>query len=164
MTSLNAQPVPCYVLQQIERHDSLTKIEQISVHKDIQYAINKFVTIVTNYIDTVLSSTDDYVCMFDMYKTYTISNEVNIGIHDIDKYIKNYIQEQIDAHANITPQQKENLAMFSFLSDPEDPVPDPMCFVVPNNVEMRVGDESENNICEITHNEVTLSLMKSYLN
>lgn len=153
----------CYVLQQIQRFEGQTKIEQVSVHMNRQASINKLVTIVMNFIDKIISS--DEVYLHNEYKNYTdnrIIDETVSDVDSIDKYIKNYIKKIIREHKELTKDQKRTLREFMYLSDSEEKVPEPMDVMCPNNVEMRVGDDSENNIYEITHGETTLSLMKSY--
>lgn len=162
MSTSSGKNTPCYVLQQIQRFDGQTKLEQISVHTDIQFAIDKLITIIMNYIDAVLSS-DQYISIHDTFRNYTKNRNVNVGINGIDKHIKQYIHEQINERANLNSEQEEILSNFQFMSDEEDKIPSPMDILIPNNIEMRVGNESLNNIYEITHGEFTLSLMKSYL-
>lgn len=156
----------CYVLQQIQRFEGQTNIEQICVHMNQQAAINKLVTIVMNFIDKIISGNDD-IYLHDEYKNYTkdrdtLNDTTFSNADDIDKYIKSYIEKIMKEHKKLTKDQKRTLREFMYLSDSEEKVPEPMDVVCPNNVEMRVGDGSENNIYEITHSETTLSLMKSY--
>jgi hypothetical protein len=156
----------CYVLQQIQRFEGQTKIEQISVHMDMQKSINKLVSIIMNYIDKVISGSEVY--LHDEYKNYTedrIAPDVVIdtSVTGIDKYIKSYVKKVMREHKELTKDQKINLREFMYLSDPEKDIPEPMDVMCPNNAEMRIGDCSKNNVYEITHDEITLSIMKSFV-
>jgi len=128
-------------MQLVQRYDRCTKIHPISVHHDLKEAINKFATIMMNFIDERKDHPDTYL---DLCLTSEIeSREILADIDHVEDYIAQYIF--IKAPSIIDE--------FSFSSEQ-------LKFFDCGDKELLLCDNN-NNICEVRHSEFTLSLIKT---
>lgn len=158
-----SEPNTCYVLQQVQQFEGLTRLYQISVHRDMQVAVHKLMTIVLDFIDEVFAGNTTYLEHTGWIPTHLqpactarqsqaefegsdiVPRELPTmhSAIEIDKYLQQYIFNCM--LVSCSDEQYKTLCEFVYQSDANS-----QCL-------------NENAIYEITHGECTFIIMKSYI-